>query len=139
MKKILSLLFSFCLPTCFFGQNSESLTVQTQPSGITVAQFNNKLKTTSRPLLVNFTADWCVVCKRQKPVLTAVMGEVGAQIELMVIDMELNPLIAEYFEVDGLPVTILYDKGNMVWNRVGFQDRAQILSQVYMLVEKKQP
>jgi thioredoxin 1 len=139
MKKIHYLLLIFCLPACFFGQAPENTSLQMQPSGMTVEQFNNKLKTTTQPLLVNFTADWCVVCKRQKPVLNGVMAEVGRQVELMVIDMELNPLIAAYFEVDGLPVTILYNKGNMVWNRVGFQDRAQILSQVYMFVEKKQP
>lgn len=33
--------------------------------------------------------------------------------------MENNPAIADYFEVDGLPVLILYKDGYMIWNRVG--------------------
>ena len=105
---------------------------------MTVEQFNLKLKTATKPLLINFTADWCVVCKRQKPVLNQIMAEVKDQAELIVIDMESNPLIAAYFEVDGLPVTILYKDESMVWNWVDFQDKFQIMDQLSLFIRKRE-
>ena len=137
MKNIFfSCLISFVSFTVF-GQTDTTLTPPQWPIGMTVDQFNLKLKTATTPLLVNFTADWCVVCKRQKPILDQVMAEVGDQVELQIIDMESNPLIAAYFEVDGLPALILYKDGNMIWNRVGLQDKMQIMEQVSPFVKKK--
>ena len=40
--------------------------------------------------------------------------------------MEKNPLIAEYFEVDGLPVNLLYDKGKIIWSREGIVSKIEI-------------
>jgi thioredoxin 1 len=77
-------------------------------------------------VLVNFSADWCVVCKRQKPILDQLKKEQRSQFVLVEIDMEQNPLIAEHFEVDGLPVNIIYKNGVMVWNRIGFQTKQQL-------------
>jgi thioredoxin 1 len=137
MKTVFNIFLIALLPVIAFGQEDSILSLPQWPVGMTVDQFNLKLKTTTKPLLVNFTADWCVVCKRQKPVLDQVMTEVKDEAELLVIDMESNPLIAAYFEVDGLPVTILYKNGTMMWNRVGLQDKTQILGQLSPLVNKK--
>ena len=130
MRTLLFIFLISFLQSSSIAQN-DSVSAQAQyPVGMTVAQFNLKLKTSSKPLFVNFTADWCVVCKRQKPILDQVMVDTGNKVEFLIIDMESNPAIADYFEVDGLPVVILYVNGSMIWNRVGFQDRTQLLNQV---------
>jgi len=136
--KVLSILLITLFPIIALGQQDTIPTSTQWPIGMTVEQFNLKLKTTTKPLLVNFTADWCVVCKRQKPILDQVMAEVKSQAELLVIDMESNPLIASYFEVDGLPVLILYKDGYMLWNRVGLQDRIQVLEPMSPYLDKKE-
>jgi thioredoxin-like negative regulator of GroEL len=117
-----------------FAQDS---LITSSPVGMTVDQFNVKVKTSSKPLLVYFSAEWCVVCRRQRPVLNQVMQETAGQVDLLTLDMEGNPLIAEYFEVDGLPALILYDQGYMIWNRVGFQEKSQIMSQLQGLLKRK--
>jgi thioredoxin 1 len=93
--------------------------------GLSVQEFK-QIVGRSNLVLVNFSADWCVVCKRQKPVLDEIASSFAGSVKVMELDMKDNPLIAEYFEVDGLPVNIIYKKGNMVWNRMGFQNRQQL-------------
>lgn len=130
---LILLLFSFAAYT----QEVHQDTLQEGPVGMTVDQFNQRLKTTTQPLLVYFTADWCVVCKRQKPILKQAFSEIGDHAELLTLNMENNPLIAEYFEIDALPALILYKDGYMVWNRVGLQDKEKILEQIRFFSKKK--
>ncbi|PBQ33700.1 hypothetical protein CNR22_18580 [Sphingobacteriaceae bacterium] len=130
MKTFVFLFFTALLQYTAIAQNGTTSASAQYPVGMTVDQFNLKLKTSTKPLFVNFTADWCVVCKRQKPILDQVMLDTGNKVDFLIIDMENNPAIADYFEVDGLPVIILYINGSMIWNRVGLQDRTQLLNQV---------
>jgi thioredoxin 1 len=100
------------------------------PVGLTVDQLNTRLQASSKLVLVYFKADWCVVCKRQKPILDAVVAENKSKVKLFEIDMEDNPLIAEYFEVDGLPVTILYKQGKIMWDRMGLTQKKELEEQL---------
>ena len=78
-------------------------------------------------MLVNFSAEWCIVCKKQKPILDEMKIEKKNILEIMYLNMEKNPLIAEYFEVDGLPVNLLYDKGKIIWSREGIVSKIEML------------
>lgn len=133
--KWIYLFAGFFLSLVAIGQRDSALVEG--PIGMTVDQFNTRVKSTSNPLLVYFSANWCVVCKRQRPVLDQVMLESNNSIELLCIDMESNPLIADYFEVDALPALILYKDGYMMWNRVGFQEKDKIMLQVQDFLKKK--
>ena len=137
MKSTYSIIF-ILLHLAFFSQVAQQDSIMPEgPVGMTVDQFNLRLKTTTKPLLVYFTADWCVVCKRQKPVLIQLAQEAGSEAEVLSINMENNPLIAEYFEIDALPALILYKDGYMIWNRVGFQEKEKIMEQLRLFMKKK--
>lgn len=123
----------------FFSYSQDTLQdiLPKGPIGMTVDQFNRRVKTTGKPLMVYFTADWCTACKRQKPVLRQVFSETSDGAELLIIDMETNPLIADYFEIDALPALVLYKDGLMVWSRIGFQEKEKIMEQIKALMRKK--
>jgi thioredoxin 1 len=97
-------------------------------TGLSVEQFNSKITVKGKLVLVNFKANWCVVCKKQKPVLNEIQSELGEKLVFIEIDMERNPLIAEYFEVDGLPVNLIYKNGTLVWNRMGMVPKKEMLA-----------
>ncbi len=122
------------LGSSFWAQQDSVITES--PIGMTMAQFNLKIKSTTKPVLVYFTAGWCVVCKREKPVLIQVKEETAGAIEFLTLDMENNPLIAEHFEVDSLPSFILYKDGYLIWNSVGFQDKSMLMQQIRPLLKK---
>jgi thioredoxin 1 len=94
---------------------------------LNVEEFNKKVNNKNKLVLVNFSADWCIVCKKQKPILDQIKVEKKNIIEIIYLNMEKNPLIADYFEVDGLPVNLLYDKGKIIWSREGIVSKIEML------------
>ena len=86
-----------------------------------IKQFTSAILSHDTLVLVYFSADWCIVCKRQKPILLELLRKHRQDLRIVELDMEQNPLIAEHFEVDGLPVSLLYKNGQMVWNQMGLQ------------------
>jgi len=121
----------------FSANAQDSLEQDNTIKNLTVEQFNKLIINNDKAVLVNFSADWCVVCKREKPILDQLRAGHPTDLILLEIDMEENPLIAEYFEIDGLPVTIAYDKGVMTWNKMGFQTLQDLENAVWSAQPKK--
>lgn len=46
--------------------------------------------------------------------------------ELLTLDMECNPLIAEHFEVDALPLILLYKNGQMTFSQKGLMTKSNL-------------
>lgn len=120
---------------CFnitYGQNLIDSNSTTKNNEITfenlsIEEFKKKVNNKNKLVLVNFSAEWCIVCKKQKPILDEMKIEKKNILEIMYLNMEKNPLIAEYFEVDGLPVNLLYDKGKIIWSREGIVSKIEML------------
>lgn len=128
MKKLVLLLFSITLfHSTLSAQETDSLKF---PVNLTVEQFKQRISNKNKMVLVNFSADWCVMCKKQKPILDEILKEKKKELELMIIDMDDNPLIAEYFNVDGLPINLLYKNGILVWDRAGIKTKVELLTQI---------
>jgi thioredoxin 1 len=100
--------------------------VKMDPIGMTVEQFRQRTCVPNKLVLVNFKADWCVVCKKQKPLIDEIAREERDNVEVLEIDMDNNPLIAEHFEVDGLPINFLFKDGVVIWDRMGLATKKEI-------------
>lgn len=128
MKKLVLLLVSIAFfHSLLSAQEADSLKF---PVNLTVEQFKQRILNKNKMVLVNFSADWCLMCKKQKPILDELLIEKKKVLELMIIDMDDNPLIAEYFNVDGLPINLLYKNGILVWDRAGIKTKAELLTQI---------
>lgn len=130
MKRSLFCFLFFLFALNSFSQNHLADSLATYPTNMTVKEFNFRTSNKDKIVLVNFAADWCVMCKKQKPILDQIKIEKENQVELIIIDMEENPLIAEYFNVDGLPINLLYKNGNLVWDRAGLKTKSELLKQI---------
>ncbi len=131
LKLIIPLILFFTNSLFAQGGSDSTNTRDEGPTGLTIEQFNKRISMSSKLVLVYFKADWCVVCKKQRPLLDDVVKENKDKVELLPIDMEDNPKIAAYFEVDGLPVTILYKNGKIVWDRMGLTEKKELLEQIH--------
>ena len=67
-----------------------------------------------------------MVCKNMVPVILEIKKEYASKVEVQIIDMDANPLISDYFEVDALPVLILYKDGVIIWDHLGLQTKKEI-------------
>ena len=130
IKKTVFIILIFLFSGFLYSQNALKDSLNQYPVNMTVAEFNKRISNQNKLVLVAFSADWCVMCKKQKPILDEIKSEKKGVLEFIDIDMEENPLIAEHFNVDGLPINLIYKKGNLVWDRVGFKTKSELLKQI---------
>jgi thioredoxin 1 len=125
MTKILSIILTFFIFGSAICQSDGSTSV-IEKKGLTVEAFQKITNESKKLVYFNFSADWCVVCKRQAPMIEKFAQNNKQTVEVISLDMKANPLIAEFFEVDGLPINMLYKNGALVWDRMGLQTTEQL-------------
>ena len=88
-------------------------------------QTTNKTETFSdlingdKPVLVDFTAEWCGPCKMMKPVLEELHQKMGNTIRIIKVDIDRSPQASAFYNVNSVPTLILFQKGNILWRQSG--------------------
>jgi len=79
-----------------------------------------------RPVLVDFSAEWCGPCKMMAPILTQLKGMVGDRTTILKVDVDKNPEVSKQYHVQGVPTLILFQKGVVKWRQSGVIQAAQL-------------
>src|SRR6056297_1538098 len=83
-----------------------------------MSKFNDVINY-SRPVLVDFYADWCQPCKMVSPILSEVKKSMGEKVRIIKIDVDKNPSIASKYNIRGVPTLMLFKNGQLKFNQAG--------------------
>ncbi|APY86275.1 thioredoxin [Streptomyces alfalfae] len=96
---------------------------------VTDADFEAEvLREADRPVLVEFTADWCGPCRQLAPVLSELAREEADRIKILQLDVDRSPEAAIAYRVLSAPTMIVFRKGEPVKQMVGARAKRKLLA-----------
>ncbi len=89
--------------------------------------FQNEVINSSKPVLLDFYADWCGPCRMVSPIVDEIAEE-RADIKVVKINVDEQSELAEKFGIFSIPALVVMKDGKIVNQAVGARPKAQILS-----------
>jgi thioredoxin-like negative regulator of GroEL len=86
------------------------------------------------PVIAKFQSEACVICRKIEPMLAATARRFDGALAVVDVDAEKNLELAARYNIRGLPTLILFQNGDEIGRRNGFQTASMLREWVSSLV-----
>jgi thioredoxin 1 len=97
---------------------------------VTDDSFESDVLGASKPVLVDFWAEWCGPCKQIAPALEEIATELGEKVTVAKINIDENPATPQKFNVRGIPTLMLFKDGELAATKVGALPKSKLFEWV---------
>lgn len=93
---------------------------------LTKSSFENEVFKSSKPVLIDFYADWCGPCRMVSPLVDEIADE-NDSIKVCKVNVDSEPELAEKFDVASIPTLVAVKNGSIIKQSVGAVPKQTIL------------
>jgi thioredoxin 1 len=94
---------------------------------VTEATFEAEVLQNSKPVIVDYWAEWCGPCRMIAPVLEEIAGEYADKIDVVKLNVDDNPAIAQRYQILAIPTLNVFQDGKVVKQIKGAKPKAALL------------
>lgn len=87
-----------------------------------------------KPVLVDFSAEWCGPCKMMPPILKQVKDALGDKVTIIKIDIDKNPQAASAYHVQSVPTLMIFKNSETKWRQSGVMQAGPLQQVVQQFV-----
>lgn len=86
---------------------------------VTDASFAADVLASEKPVMVDFWAEWCGPCRAVSPILDQIATEHSEKIEIVKLNVDLNPDTAMKYQITSIPTMKVFKGGEVVKTVIG--------------------
>ncbi|MGB3694846.1 MAG: thioredoxin domain-containing protein [Spirulinaceae cyanobacterium] len=97
--------------------------------------FDQEVLQSPLPVIVEFWAPWCGLCRIISPILRDLQPELGCEFKIAKVNADKNLRLANTYRLSNLPTILLLEKGMVVHRIESFQGREDLQSSLKAYLE----
>ena len=97
---------------------------------LTDATFDENVKGSDVPVLVDFWAEWCGPCKMISPVLEEIAEEQAGKIQIAKLNVDDSLDVSRRYDVMSIPTLILFKDGEPKARLIGAKPKGALLEEL---------
>jgi len=97
---------------------------------VTDHSFEAEVRSSSRPVIVEYWAEWCPPCRLVAPVLDEIAADYAGQVDLVTVNVDENPQTASRYGIMAVPTVSVFVGGEHVKQLTGARSKAAFLREL---------
>jgi thioredoxin 1 len=97
---------------------------------VTDESFEVDVLKSEKPVIVDYWAEWCGPCRQVAPVLEEIASEHADKIDVVKLNVDENPVIAQRYKIMNIPTLGVFSGGEVVKEIVGAKPKSALLREL---------